>query len=144
MFANEGSISSSVPDPHNELHETGGCPANPSYNKCGPSATFGSPIETEKGVNIKPTANLNTPVFEFVNKEARNTSSSDHDHKGNDVSKDGRSVAPDVGLVANSSKKDVTDLTPIGAKAGVRGSFPVIAANKESVVIRVAVHNKFS
>ncbi|XP_050871446.1 uncharacterized protein LOC127074188 isoform X3 [Lathyrus oleraceus] len=116
-----GSISSSVPDPHNELHETGGCPANPSYNKCGPSATFGSPLETEKGVSIKPTANLNTPVFEFVNKEARNTSSSDHDHMGNDVSKDGRSLDPDVDLVANSSKKDITDLTPIGEKAGERG-----------------------
>ncbi|CAK8562718.1 unnamed protein product [Lathyrus sativus] len=116
-----GSISSSVSDPHNELHETGGCPANPSYNKCGLSATFGSPLETEKGVNIKPTGNMNTPVFEFVNKDARNTSSSDHDHKGNDVSKDGRSLAPDVDLVTNSSKKDVTDLTPIGAKAGERG-----------------------
>lgn len=216
MLANEGSISSSIPDPHNELHETEGCPADPSYNKHGPSATFGSPLETEKSVNIKPTANLNTPVFEFVNKDARNTSSSDHDHKGNvvskdgrnlapdvdlvanlskkdvtdlapkgtkagergpvetekvvsikstadlstpvfefmnkdarstsssdhvhkgnDVSKDGRSVAPDVGLVANSSKKDVTDWTPIGAKAGVRGPFPVIVANKDSMVIRV-------
>ncbi|CAI8609577.1 unnamed protein product [Vicia faba] len=116
-----GSISPSIPDPHNELHETGGCLANPSYYKCGPSATFGSPLETEKGVSIKPTANLNTPVFDFVNEDARNTSSFDHDHKGNDVSKDGKSLAPDVDLVAHSSKKDVTDSTPIGSKAGERG-----------------------
>ncbi|XP_058757717.1 uncharacterized protein LOC131630977 isoform X2 [Vicia villosa] len=79
-----GSTSSSIPDPHNELH-TEGCSANPPYNK-------------------------------------------------HDVSKDGRSVVPDVGLVANSSKKDVTDWTPIGAKAGARGPFPVIVANKDSVV----------
>lgn len=143
MFANEGSISSSSPDFHNELHETGGCPANPSYDNRGPSVTFGSPLETKKGGNkVKPTADLNPPVFEFMKKDATNTPSSNHDHKGNDVSKDGRSLAPEVDLVANSSEKDITNLTPIGANAGERVPLPVIAANKESVVIRVEVHNK--
>lgn len=143
MFVNEGSISSSFPDSQNALHETGGCPANPSYDNCGSSVTFGSPLEAEKGVNkVKPAANLNPPVFEFMNKDATNTSSSDHDHKGNDVSKDGRSLAPEVDLVANSSKKDITDLTPIGANAVERGPFPAVSTNKESMVIRVVVHNK--
>ncbi|GAU49345.1 hypothetical protein TSUD_184280 [Trifolium subterraneum] len=93
----------------------------------------------EKHVDeVNATANLNPPVFELLNKDATNTSSSDHDHKGNDVSKDmdatntpssdhdhkgndvskdGRSLAPEVDLVANLSEKDVTDLTQIGANA---------------------------
>ncbi|XP_012573634.1 protein SWOLLEN 1-like isoform X3 [Cicer arietinum] len=127
---------SNLSDSQNALHETGGCPANPSYDNCGSSVTFGSPLEAEKGVNkVKPAANLNPPVFEFMNKDATNTSSSDHDHKGNDVSKDGRSLAPEVDLVANSSKKDITDLTPIGANAVERGPFPAVSTNKESMVL---------
>ncbi|GAU24507.1 hypothetical protein TSUD_156190, partial [Trifolium subterraneum] len=108
------------------------------------------------GDEVNATANLNPPVFELMNKDATitsssdhdhkendvsknmdatNTPSSDHDHKGNDVSKDGRSLAPEVDLLANLSEKDVTDLTQIGANAGERGPFPVIAANKESVAV---------
>lgn len=122
-----GSISSSFPDFHNELHETGGCPANPSYDNRGPSVTFGSPHETKKcGNKVKPTADLNPPVFEFIKMDATNTSSSNHDHKGNDVSKDGRSLAPEVDLVANSSEKDITNLTPIGANAGERDRKSVV------------------
>ncbi|CAJ2664031.1 unnamed protein product [Trifolium pratense] len=110
----------------------------------------------KQGNEVNATANLNPPVFELMNKDATNTSSSDHDHKGNDVSKDmdatntpssdhnhkgndvskdARSLAPEVDLVANLSQKDVTDLTQIGANAGERGPFPVIAANKESVAV---------
>lgn len=123
------------------MHKTGGSPANPSDNTCGPSVTFQSPPETGNDENqVKPTDNLNPPVSEFINKDATNTSS-DHDHKGNDVSKDERNSTPEVNPVANSSKKDVTDLTIIGTNAGEKESVPVTATNKESTVILVAVHN---
>lgn len=142
FFTNEGSISSSLPDFHNELHETGGCPApaNPTSITCGPSVTFGSPVETEKDDNqVKPTANLNPPISESINKDATNMSS-DHGHKENDVSKDEKSLTPEVNPVANLSKEDITDLTTKGTGTGKRQPVPVVAANKESTVILVTAH----
>lgn len=129
-----------MPDSHNELHETGGCHANPTDNTCGPSVTFGSPPAGENDENqVKPTAQLNPTVSEFMNTDAKNTSSSDHDHKGNAVSKDERSLAPEVNPAANSFNKDETDLTTLGTNAGERDPFPVTTTNKESMVILVAV-----
>ncbi|KAJ1390090.1 Agenet-like domain [Sesbania bispinosa] len=136
LFANEGSISSSLPESHNELHETGGCPADSTNNTCGSSVTFGSPPGTEKdGNQVKPAANLNPPVSEFINKDATNILSSDHNHKENAVSKDERSLTPEVNPVADLSKEDVTDLTTKGAHAGERQPVPVIASNKQSTVV---------
>lgn len=131
---------SSSTDSHNELHETGGFPANPTINTCGPSVSFGSPPEGEKDENqVKPITQLNPTVSELMNTDAKSALSSDHDPKGNAVSKDERSLAPEVDPAANSFKKDETDLTTLGANACERDPFPVTATNKESMVILVAV-----
>jgi len=116
------------------LHETGGSPANNADNACGASVTFGSQPETEKDVNqVKASAHLNPSISECINKDALNMSTN-HDPKGNDASKEERSLAP----VANLSKKNVSGKTTKGTNSGKRQR---AAANKASMVIPVVVHN---
>lgn len=140
LFANEDS-NSSLPDFYTELHETESVPTNHTNNACGASVILGSHPETEKDVNqVKASAHLNPPVSECINKDALNTST-DHDPKRNDVSKDEGNLAPEVNPVANLSKKDVSEKTTKGKKSGKRQRVSVTAANKASTVILVAVHN---
>ncbi|KAK8471422.1 hypothetical protein PHAVU_003G221300 [Phaseolus vulgaris] len=126
LSANEGS-KSSLPDSCTKLHETGGSPANNADNACGASVTFGSQPETEKDVNqVKASAHLNPSISECINKDALNMSTN-HDPKGNDASKEERSLAP----VANLSKKNVSGKTTKGTNSGKRQR---AAANKASMV----------
>lgn len=61
------------------------------------------------------------------------------DLKGNNASKDDRSLTPEVNPVANLSKKDVADVNQ--EDLGKRHPVPVIADNKTSTVSLVAVYN---
>ncbi|XP_061337001.1 uncharacterized protein LOC133284060 isoform X2 [Gastrolobium bilobum] len=134
ISANKGFISSS-PDSHIKLHETGGCPANPSISTCGPSITFGIHPENEKdGNQVKTSADLNPPASEFINKDEKNMST-DHDPKGNDASKNERSLIPEVNPAVNLSKKDILDLTTRGTNVGKSQTVPVTPANKASTVV---------
>ncbi|KAK7330776.1 hypothetical protein VNO77_24976 [Canavalia gladiata] len=148
IVANEG-YKSSLPDCHTKLHETGSSPINHTDNTCGASIICESPPETEKDVNqVKASANLNPPVSKGINKDASNMSSdpdtkgndasntsTDPNSKGNDASKDKGSLTSEVNLVANLSKKDVSEKTTKGTNAGKRQQAPVTAANKASMVV---------
>ncbi|KAL2321563.1 hypothetical protein Fmac_025942 [Flemingia macrophylla] len=127
LFANEGS-KSSIPDSCTKLHGTGSSPANPADNTSGSSVKFGSHPETEKDVNqVNASAHL---VSECINKDALNLSTG-HDPKGNDASKDERSLAPVVTL----SKKDVSEKTTKRTNSGKKKQqVPIIAADKASMV----------
>ncbi|XP_019421002.1 PREDICTED: uncharacterized protein LOC109331142 isoform X1 [Lupinus angustifolius] len=98
-----GPVSSShVPDSHVELHETGGSPAYLTNSTCTPSITFGSTPETEKNGNqVKASCSLNSPVSD-INTDATNTPTAAHDPKGNDASKDERSLTSEVSQRANA------------------------------------------
>ncbi|RDY01753.1 hypothetical protein CR513_14880, partial [Mucuna pruriens] len=136
LFANEGSKSSSLHDSCTELHETGRSPANHTDNTCGASVISVSHPETEKDVNqVKASAHPNPAVSECIIKDALNTST---DPKGNDASKDERSLAPEVNPVANLSKKDVSEKTTKRTNSGKRQRAPVTAANKASKVVEAS------
>ncbi|KAK7265938.1 hypothetical protein RJT34_33563 [Clitoria ternatea] len=126
---------SSLPDSHIELNGTGSSPANRTDNTHGASIASGSPTDIEKGVNqVKASANLNPPISECINKDVSNTST-DHDLKGNDPSKDDRILTPDVNPVANLSIKNISEKTTKRKSVGKRQQVPVTSTEKASMIV---------
>ncbi|CAL0331156.1 unnamed protein product [Lupinus luteus] len=135
-----GPVSSHVPDSHVELHETGGSPAYLTKSTCSPSITFGSTPEAEKNGNqVKASCSLNSPVSD-KNTDATNTSTPAPDPKGNDASKDVRSLTSELNTVANLSQKVNADLTT-KVKASCSLNSPVSDLNTDAANTLTPAHD---
>ncbi|MED6148033.1 hypothetical protein PIB30_049368 [Stylosanthes scabra] len=154
VSANKDFISSDpLLDNHAKLRETGGFSAYTITNACGPSTTLGSLPETEKnGSQAKVSANLNPPVSKsIIIRDAKHTLSIVHVPKGNDSSRDERSLTPEVNdlkgndaskdersltpeVMANFPKDDATELAKKGENVSKRKPVSVAVANKTSTI----------
>ncbi|KAE9607437.1 putative transcription factor interactor and regulator C3H-WRC/GRF family [Lupinus albus] len=91
-------------------------------------------VNAELFTKVKASCSLNSPVSD-LNTDATNTLTPAHDPKGNDASKDERSLTSEVSPVANSSQKVNADLTTEGKDVVERLPLPLTAANKAPMVL---------